>query len=684
MGLFSPWFLAGILAVGLPVWLHLLKRSKHDPKPFPSLMFWEHRETSSVQHRRLDYILLFVLRTLMLVLLALLFAHPFIRRDTATARGGDRLTVIAVDRSFSMRTREGTATRLDLAKQEAMSILGSLPAAAKAQVVALGGTLEAMTQQVTDPGELRVAVQAIEPSDSRASYGELARYLRTLRESADVPLTVHFISDLQKSGMPPGFLDLRLGPDTTLTLHPVGKEQANWSVENVIAPQRIYDTKNVRISATIAGFHAPAATRTVTLLLNGKQVASKSVEVPEGGRGSVEFTGLEATQGFNRCEIRIDSADSLPADDRYPFAVERTDPRKILYIDDGRRPDAERFFRAAMEAAQPAEFTLEAMTPVAAANADLSRYAMVVLNDVGQVPPTLEASLNNWVQKGGGLFEVLGTGSVAMPRAPVLDEAIEGSNMATRSGARFYTATEVDSTHRALQSAERFENVNFYIGTTIRPAKSEVLARLGDGSPLVLERKVGQGTVLAFLSGFDGISNDLPRKGLFVGFVQRSVQYLAGGGVDQPVNLPVDSYVELRTGEQEGVTAEVLGPNGERLLSIEEAAKAPNFGLRQEGFFEVKTAGGRRFLVAAHADRKEADLSVMDQETLDLWTATGSPEQAPAAAEAAQGGINHSTTPWSLAPIILVLLLLVALAESVVANRYLRNPGRSLGDMTKA
>ena len=33
------------LAVGLPIWLHLLKRHKTDPKLFPSLMFFENRET---------------------------------------------------------------------------------------------------------------------------------------------------------------------------------------------------------------------------------------------------------------------------------------------------------------------------------------------------------------------------------------------------------------------------------------------------------------------------------------------------------------------------------------------------------------------------------------------------------------------------------------------------------------
>src|SRR6185369_1319782 len=113
MGFLSPWFLGGLIAVGLPIWLHLLKRHKTDPQPFPSLMFFEHREQSSVQHRRLDYILLFVLRLLMLVLLALLFANPFIRKLTPKGNG-EKIVVVAVDRSFSMRTREGTASRLDL------------------------------------------------------------------------------------------------------------------------------------------------------------------------------------------------------------------------------------------------------------------------------------------------------------------------------------------------------------------------------------------------------------------------------------------------------------------------------------------------------------------------------------------------------------------------------------------
>ncbi len=117
------------MGVGLPIWLHLLKRHKSDPRPFPSLMFFERSEQSSVVHRRLDHILLFILRTLMLVLLALLFANPFINRATPKA-AGKKMVVVAVDDSFSMRAASGTSgeSRLDKAKREALDMISGIPA----------------------------------------------------------------------------------------------------------------------------------------------------------------------------------------------------------------------------------------------------------------------------------------------------------------------------------------------------------------------------------------------------------------------------------------------------------------------------------------------------------------------------------------------------------------------------
>ncbi len=682
MGFLTPWFLAGVVGVGLPIWLHLLKRHKLDPRPFPSLMFFERREQSSVVHRRLDHILLFILRTLMLVILALLFANPFINRATPKA-SGKKMVVVAVDDSFSMRAfASGTSgeTRLDKAKREALDIISGIPATTAAEVVALGGTVQAMTQQTTDPAELRGAVAAIKPSDSRASFGELARFTRTLAESSKMPIEVHLVSDLQKSAMPPGFTDLRLAGDTTLILHSVGGEIPNWTVENVKAPVHVYDPKRVRIQATIAGFGAPAAKRTVSLVLNGKVIQTKPVDVPaagaghEPGRAQVEFNELPASYGPNRCELKIDSADALPGDDSFPFSVERADPKKILFIDNGRHPSAALYYRTALDSSTDAAFALEVQKPETAATANLAGYALVVLDDLGPLPPGFEENLQRYVTPGKSLLVVLGPASVAMAKVPVEGDPIQpGASYAARETERFLTVGDIDSGHPVMKGLERLEGVSFYQAVRVAASKdAHVIVKLNDQTPLLLERQMGEGKVLVFTSTIDNVSNDLPVHGAYwVPFVLQSATYLGGGGAEQPVNVPVDAYVELRTRESKNAAAEVLDPDGKRALTLEEATNAKTYPLTREGFFSVTTANGQHSLVAAHADRRESDLAVIPQETLDLWKGTGS---GGTGSDGAGGSGQQKTTPWSLSPVLLLLLLVVALAESVVANGYLRAP----------
>src|ERR1700730_16990556 len=132
MGLFAPWFLAGLAGLALPLYLHLLKKLKSPPKPMPSLMFFEARTQASTHHRRLRYFLLLSLRLLWLVLLILAFANPFINRNAA-AFASNRLVLLVVDNSFSMRA----GTRLADAKDAAISVLAG-KGSAHAQVAAFG------------------------------------------------------------------------------------------------------------------------------------------------------------------------------------------------------------------------------------------------------------------------------------------------------------------------------------------------------------------------------------------------------------------------------------------------------------------------------------------------------------------------------------------------------------------
>src|SRR5438876_9453887 len=110
-----------------------------------------------------------------------------------------------------------------------------------------------------------------------------------------MPVEAHLFSDMQKSSWPSIFTDARLSEGPKLIFHPVADRRLpNFAVETVNAPRRIYDPKKVRIQATVAGYGAGNASKRVALVLNGKEVASKQVETPAGGRASEEFLTVDA------------------------------------------------------------------------------------------------------------------------------------------------------------------------------------------------------------------------------------------------------------------------------------------------------------------------------------------------------------------------------------------------------
>lgn len=661
MGLLAPWFLAGLAALGLPVWLHLLRQHKTTPKQFSSLMFFEPRTQSSIKHRRLKYIALMAARLLLLLLLVLAFANPFIRGSSLGAAARKRLLIAAIDNSFSMRV----ADRLGRAKQQALGVLKGRNSADLAQVLTINAAVQSLTQPTAESGELIAAVESIEPSHSRSSYGEFARALRAIEQSNRMPLEVHLFSDMQKSSLPPAFADLNLGGNTKLVIHSLAdKNTANWTVETVTAPRSVFDPKKARVIATVAGFHTPAAKRTLTLLVNSKTVASKTVDVPENGRATAEFIGMEASYGFNRGEVRIDAADQLAADDSFVFSVERSDPRSVLFVHEARQGRGLLYYRAALESASEGAFAVEPVTVDQAANIGLSKYGFVVLSDTGPLPPAFEQTLQKYVREGGALLVALGPSSAGQRKVPVFDQPIVESRYASRAAERFLVAGSLDTTHPVLRAAGRWENVKFYQAIRVEPGEAKVLARLADETPLLLEKRVGEGRVMVFTSTFDNISNDFPLRPFFVPFVEQSAGYLTGAEV-RASSYTVDSHVELRAEKGAG-TVEVLNPQGKRALSLNEAASARSLPLTEGGFYDIGRANGRHELVAVNSDRKESDLEMAPKETIELWQGT---ETRPATAAATgQTTAQQNANLWWY---VMLAAVLLALAESLLAGNYL-------------
>ena len=662
MGLFAPWFLAGLAALAVPIYVHLLRRHTTTPRPFSSLMFFERRTQSSIKHRRLRYLLLFSLRTLLLLLLILAFANPFINR-TAANINSEKMLLLVIDNSFSMRA----GTRLADARQQALSVLDSRRPADRAQVMGLGSQIQVLSQPSQDSSALRAAIENLKAGDSRADYGQLARAVRSLAETVHTPIELHFFSDLQKSAMPASFSELALPASVSLVLHPVVKDSVpNWTIESVNAPGQVWDPKKTHVQVVVAGFDTPAATRTVSLVVNGKTAATKTVDVPANGRGSVEFDSLDVPYGFTRCEVRIDSADSFSADDVSLFAVERSDPRRALFVSDAADSRSPLYFRSALASAAEAAFTLDVVSAGQAAESPLSKYAFVVLSDLISVPASFESELLRYVQAGGSVWILEGASAAHTTRVPVFGGNVLDSRYYSRTDQRFLNVGEIDPSYPSVEKADKWSGVKFYFAVRVDPGTARVVVRLTDQMPLLLEKKIGEGTVLLFTSGLDNITNDFPLHPVFIPFVEQTALYLSGTERRSGART-VDSFLELRSSKEQSVGVEVIDPDGNRPLSLKEASSAQTYQLSRAGFYQLKLANGRQDVIGVNPDRRESNLAVLPEETLSLWRGnSGTGAQQPAG----QPGQEQSQ-PSSLWWYIMFLVLAAAVAESLLADRYL-------------
>jgi hypothetical protein len=117
----APAFFAGLLALAIPVLIHLSYRQKATVVDFPSLMFLQKVPFRSMKRQKIRHWLLFLMRCAAIALLVMAFARPFIDQPgvAAAMAASDRDLVVLLDNSYSMSYGD----RWQRAQQAARDIL---------------------------------------------------------------------------------------------------------------------------------------------------------------------------------------------------------------------------------------------------------------------------------------------------------------------------------------------------------------------------------------------------------------------------------------------------------------------------------------------------------------------------------------------------------------------------------
>src|SRR5687767_15113514 len=149
--------------------MYLLKL-RRDERVVPSTLLWTALITdveANAPWQKLRRSLLLLLQLLLVAILALLAARPFLERPAGLARD----IVLVLDTSASMAATDVAPNRLEAAKSAALDALRDLPTGGKVSIVTADRTARIVVNETTDIGRVRQALEGIEPTSASGDLG---------------------------------------------------------------------------------------------------------------------------------------------------------------------------------------------------------------------------------------------------------------------------------------------------------------------------------------------------------------------------------------------------------------------------------------------------------------------------------------------------------------------------------
>ena len=540
LSLIHPAFLAATAAVALPIVIHLLLRPRARRVDIGSVRFLQRALRDSTRRRKVRRWLLLTLRVATVLLLALLFARPFLRGHAADGR--DREVILLIDQSASMSAMSSGGTLFARAQEAAAKVLNDLPANTAVQLAYFDAQ-----------GVAPVEVPRIDPGRQSGHGGtDYHLALRWARDqmalSSRPQRTVYLFSDLQRvgrrgdpfDGFPPGvglkLVEIGRPPIRNLAVAGVGAAHTLLrGKEPIVVRAQIrnvgpFSANNVSVRLTLDG---PAPVR--------QQV--RTVSVPAGAYQEVAFDVAIATPAIYTGRVELTGNDEFPADDQHWLALDVRPLDRLLLLDG--QPgisvygDETYYLKMALRLRltdQDAPLTPYEPTRLAWGDGstllDLSPFRVVVSCNVARLGEGDLAALRTFVSGGGGLLvftgDRVGTEDyAAWERAGLLPATVEGA--AAPDLYRFDTWDHDHPIFRPLSDPQQgdLRRVAFHQITRLRllPA-ARVLASAQTGDPLVVEGRLGKGKVLLVASAADRDWGDWPQSRLYVPLVHQLVGYL--------------------------------------------------------------------------------------------------------------------------------------------------------------
>ena len=298
---------------------------------------------------------------------------------------------------------------------------------------------------------------------------------------------------------------------------------------------------------------------------------------------------------------------------------------------------------------------------------------------MGQVATALE----RFIDEGGGLLVVAGERSSWPLEGLDLLPGTAGVPL-DRSG-RGGSLGFIDYSHPVFELFGGPRNgdlspARFFRYRPIKPGESAtVLARFDDGNPALMERRKGEGRILFWASTIDNYWNDLALKPVYLPFVHRLTEHLAGYlppapwySAGQVLNL-VEQRSLLDAAGLVDTNLLAVSPLGAR-VPVSDGEPSGFLALAEQCLYEIRNADTTEdspLTLAVNVDLSESDLSTVDPEefassVMGRVAVEPSDEASGARREFSPEDLERRQGLWWY---LLIAASILFVSETVVSNR---------------
>ena len=504
-----PLFLFGAIAGAVPIVLHLFRRQAAPKVMFSAVRLLKQAPVESSRRKRLRELLLLAARVGALVILAIAFARPYM---AAGGGAGHRVTVLAIDRSFSM----GTQQRFNRARALAREAIAKASAGELIGVLAFDDQAEVLLDVGPDRGAARAALDRVAPSFGGTRYA--AALARAGAMAGGRSGRVVLVTDLQQAGW------TEIGSEAAprnleVEIVDVGEPPRNLAITVL---ERDQSDVTVRVLNT-----GPPRSARVTLAIDDRSTGQTSV-LAATGTNDVKMALVAPSEGTLSAEV--DDREGLPADNVRYAVLDPPPPAPVLVVASA---PGEAFYveRAFGVTGESARFSVRTVATGAVPSAALEGVPVALILSTRGLDQSGVATLRGFVEAGGGLLVAAGP--------DVEPDAVNGiasgsgvPSIIARPAERQLTLAPADLRHPIFRPfgavAADFGEVRFSRAAELRSAPGvRVLARFNDGTPAIIEARLSKGRIIIFASDLAHRGNDFPLHPTFVPFLHEAAKYLA-------------------------------------------------------------------------------------------------------------------------------------------------------------